>query len=81
VDLCGRLWTLMESRAFDYGPCGRLWTPVDSAWRSTDQEVGGSGPSGRATETPGRAGVSSRAGVVFMEAIGLLLPDFYRAVD
>jgi len=22
-------------------PCGRLWTPVDGAWRSTDQKVGG----------------------------------------
>jgi hypothetical protein len=30
---------------------GRLWTPVDTAWRSTDQKVGGSSPSGRATET------------------------------
>ncbi len=26
------------------------WTSVDTAWRSTDQEVGGSSPSGRASD-------------------------------
>jgi hypothetical protein len=43
---CGRLWTPVESKAFLSGLYGRLWTPVDPAWRSTDQEVGGSSPSG-----------------------------------
>ncbi len=48
VDGCGRLWTPVESKASRSGLCGRLWTPVDTAWRSTDQKVGGSSPSGRA---------------------------------
>ena len=38
---------------------GLSWTILDAPWRSTDQKVGGSSPSGRATETPARAGVSS----------------------
>ena len=46
VDLCGRLWTPEESKASRSGLNGRLWTPVDTACRSTDQEVGGSSPSG-----------------------------------
>jgi len=41
---------IWEPTALDF--CGRLWTPVDTAWRSTNQEVGGSSPSGRAAETP-----------------------------
>ena len=50
VDSCGRLWTSVEVKAFRFGLCGRLWTPVDAVRRSTDQKVGGSSPSGRATE-------------------------------
>ena len=48
VDGCGRLWTPVETRASVSGLCGRLWTAVDTAWRSTDQKVGGLSPSGRA---------------------------------
>ena len=48
MDCCGRLWTPVESGALRFGLCGRLWTLVDTAWRSTDQKVGGSSPSGRA---------------------------------
>jgi hypothetical protein len=51
VDGSGRLWTSVESKASRSDVCGRLWTPVDTAWRSTDQKVGGSSPSGHATET------------------------------
>ncbi len=45
MDGGGRLWTLVESKACRFGLCGRLWTPLDTAWRSTDQKVGGSSPS------------------------------------
>ena len=51
MDGCGRLWTPMELKASRSGLCGRLWTPVDGACRSTDQEVGGSSPSGCTNET------------------------------
>ena len=51
-DSCGRLWTPMEWKACHSGPCERLWTPMDTAWRSTDQKVGGSNPSGRAERRP-----------------------------
>jgi len=37
----------MESLAFR-----AVWTTVDGAWRSTDQKVRGSSPSGRATHIP-----------------------------
>ena len=46
MDLCGRLWTPVDTKACRFGLCGRLWTPMDTACRSTDQEVGGSSPSG-----------------------------------
>ncbi len=59
ADLCGRLWTPMELEALRFGLLGRLWTAVDAAWRSTDQKVGGSSPSGRATQTPVIAGASA----------------------
>jgi len=49
VDSGGRVWTPVESKARLSGLCGRLWTAVDTAWRSTDQKVGGSSPSGRPT--------------------------------
>ena len=41
----------MDMEAFYRGLCGRLWTCVDTVCRSTDQEVGDSSSSGRATET------------------------------
>ncbi len=47
---CGFVWTAMDMEAIRFGLCGRLWTAVDTPWRSTDQKVGGSSPSGRATE-------------------------------
>ena len=52
MDCYGRVWTAMESEAFHSGLCGRLWTVVDAAWRSTDQKVGSSNLSGRATRNP-----------------------------
>jgi len=52
VDVCGRK---VESKPCRSGLCGRLWTPTDTAWRSTDQEVGGSSSSGRAAEIPAKA--------------------------
>ncbi len=59
MDLCGWLWTLVESKASNSGVCGRLWTPVDTAWRSTDQKVGDSSSPGRASEAPATAGALS----------------------
>jgi hypothetical protein len=44
----GQLRTLMDVDAFRADRYGWLWTPVDTAWRSTDQKVGGSSPSERA---------------------------------
>jgi hypothetical protein len=51
VDDGGRPWTPVDSKARRAGAHGLAWTPLDTAWRSTDQEVGGSSPSGRAAET------------------------------
>jgi len=39
-----------KARRFNVNVNGFPWTSVDAAWRSTDQEVGGSSPSGRATK-------------------------------
>jgi hypothetical protein len=52
VDGAGRPWTPMGSKALDTRPNALLWTPVDTAWRSTDQEVGCSSRPGRAIEIP-----------------------------
>jgi hypothetical protein len=52
VDSCDRAWTAVESKARRFGLCGLPGTPVDTVWRSTDQEVGGSSPSGRAERNP-----------------------------
>jgi hypothetical protein len=52
VDAREPLWTPTDSEPFRSGVCGLPWTPVDTAWRSTDQKVGGSSPSGRATRNP-----------------------------
>ena len=41
----------MDMEALSSRQNGRLWTSLDSAWRSTDQEVGGSSPSGRAVSS------------------------------
>ena len=43
----------MESKPLRFGLCGRLWTAVDMACRSTDQKVGDSSSSGRATDSEG----------------------------
>ena len=59
VDLRGRLWTPMDTKPSHDWLCGRLWTPVDAAWRSTDQEVGGSSPSGRAPKPSQERGLLS----------------------
>lgn len=48
VDLRGRLWTPADSKARRSCLYGLPWTPTDTAWRSTDQKLGGSSPSGRA---------------------------------
>jgi hypothetical protein len=48
VDCRGRVWTPMDWEGFEFVLHGRLWTAMDTAWRSTDQKVGGSSPSGRA---------------------------------
>jgi hypothetical protein len=52
VDSGGRLWTDVESGAVRSGLCGQAWALTDAAWRSTDQEVGGSSPSRRADGIP-----------------------------
>jgi len=66
---CGLVWTAMdaaESKACRFGLCGRVWTPVDTAWRSTEQKVGGRTlrvrrvTSGRATETLDQQGDDAR---------------------
>jgi hypothetical protein len=44
----GQPWTLVDSKARRSGMDGPLWTPMDTAWRSTDQEVGCSSRPGRA---------------------------------
>lgn len=62
MDRCGRPSTPVELKALRFGLCGPLWTAMDAAWPSTDQEVGGSSPSGRATEVPASAGVSAGTG-------------------
>jgi hypothetical protein len=48
VDPTGHAWTPVDSKACRFGLCGRLWTRLDTAWRSTDQKVGGSSPPERA---------------------------------
>jgi len=49
AELAQGLHTLDPSVAIFFHIEGWLpWTPVDTAWRSTDQKVGGSSPSGRA---------------------------------
>jgi hypothetical protein len=60
MDWCGRLWALVELKACLPGLCGQLWTPTDTPWTSTDQEVGGSSPSGLATDALAQRGPSSR---------------------
>ena len=47
----GLLWTAVDACGQGGLPLRAVWTPVDTLWRSTDQEVGGSSPSGRATES------------------------------
>ena len=64
MDSQGWPWTLVESKPVRSGPHGLWCTAVDTAWRSTDQEVGCSSPSGRADddETDPRLGpVGGRA--------------------
>ena len=58
MDRCGRVWTPVESELLRSGLCGRLWTSVDGACRSTDQKVGDSSSSGRAT-----GGILAKQGV------------------
>ena len=60
----------MESKALRFGLCGRLWTAVDTAWRSTDQEVGGSSPSGCTNETSANTGASPLDGLVDLLTFG-----------
>jgi hypothetical protein len=50
VDRGGRAWTLVESEAYCWAIYGRMWTTTDTAWGSTDQEVGCSSRPGRAEE-------------------------------
>jgi hypothetical protein len=50
VDSSGQPRTQADSKAVRSGRSGQPWTAVDTAWRSTDQEVGGSSPSGRASK-------------------------------
>jgi hypothetical protein len=45
----GRRWTRKPNRSNPHGP---PWTPTDTAWTSTDQEVGCSRRPGRAVEIP-----------------------------
>ena len=52
LDWCGRRWTPVEPEASSSSLYGHPWTSVDTAWRSTDQEVGCSSRPGRATENP-----------------------------
>ena len=70
LDGCGRLWTPVDWEALCPGLCGRLWTCVDTACRSTDQEVGDSSSSGRASEAPVFAGASSLDGLVDLLTFG-----------
>jgi hypothetical protein len=49
-DSSGRSWTPVVLKTFRSGLCALLWTLMDTAWRSTDQKVGGSSPSGRAVK-------------------------------
>ena len=51
VDFYGRLWTAADIEAFGSGRYGRLWTPMDGLRPSTDQKVGDSSSSGRASKT------------------------------
>jgi len=74
VDGCGQVWTPVELKAFPFGLCERLWTPTDTPWRSTDQKVGGSSPSGRAAETPAMAGFLSSAAVFDLRGLVGSLP-------
>jgi len=50
VDVGGQTWIPVDSKARRSSAYGPSWTPMDAAWRSTDQKVGGSSPSGRAAE-------------------------------
>jgi len=62
---CGLLWTAVDSDGIErpsLQPVGTAWTAVDGAWRSTDQKVGGSSPSGCAVETLAPQGVRAKVG-------------------
>ena len=50
VDRCGRLWTSADCDPFDSGRYGRLRTAMGGLRPSTDQKVGDSSSSGRATK-------------------------------
>ena len=50
MDYCGRLWTAMDSEPFGSGRYGPLRTSMDDLRPSTDQKVGDSSSSGRASK-------------------------------
>ena len=50
MDDCGRLWTPADSKPVRSGRYGRLRTVMDGVRPSTDQKVGDSSSSGRATK-------------------------------
>ena len=50
MDSNERQWTLMDSKTLTSWLYGLSWTSLDTAWRSTDQEVGCSSRPGRAGE-------------------------------
>ena len=56
LDWCGRRWTPVEPEASSSSLYGHPWTSVDTAWRSTDQEVGCSSRPGRAIDSLAVAG-------------------------
>jgi hypothetical protein len=68
VACCGRPWAPVDSLARCFRLWRRPWTSLDPVWRSTDQEVGGSSPFGRAAEPLLRRGFLSSADGEFGEA-------------
>ncbi len=54
----GLVWTPVDACGIESLSFRAVWTAVDTAWRSTDQKVGGLSPSGRAAETFARQGLS-----------------------
>jgi len=54
LDNPGYSWTKAPYATLASRPARRLWTDQDGRNLATDQKVGGSSPSERATESPGQ---------------------------